>query len=173
MNNGLPPSNPEYEQLILGAILLDNQSLIDELDVTDFHLEKHRLIFSRLVNMNEKFIPIDLVTVRNELEQMGHLENAGGVMYLTYLTETYLPGLKIDHYVGEIKKASLLRRKWEDCHRAIRAIEEGKDIESVNDLLLNIGNSELTYNGNSLRPVSAKELYNLPPPKINLGRNDL
>lgn len=79
----------EAEQTILGQILWKPE-LIDQvklkLSVDDLQYGKHQLIYRAMLNLYEKRIPIDVLTLWEHLEQINQLEQSGGSSYLTYLT---------------------------------------------------------------------------------------
>jgi len=81
----VPPNNVEAEQSILSAILIDNDTLPEVLEVLseqDFYREVHAKIFRAMVELFERNEPADLVTLTNLLKQQGHLETIGGTSSL-------------------------------------------------------------------------------------------
>ena len=77
----LPPQNLEAEQAVLGGILLDNSVLpqvVEILQPRDFYRAGHRRIFESMLALFERDDTIDLITVREQLEQKNHLEESGG-----------------------------------------------------------------------------------------------
>ena len=75
------PANADAEQLVLGAIMLDDSSFViigAILEPNDFSLEKHKRIFNAMLALNEQGERIDRVTVANEL--MRRAEAIGGPM---------------------------------------------------------------------------------------------
>ena len=87
----LPPQNIEAEKSILGAILLDKESLnkvIDFLHPDYFYNRAHQIIFTAMLEMFEKREPIDLLSLSNKLDEMKQLDLVGGSGYLTTLANT-------------------------------------------------------------------------------------
>ena len=71
------PTNSDAERLVLGSILLDDAFYIQAagtLEADDFSLEKHRRIFRRMGELQDRGEKIDRVTVANELMKFGELE---------------------------------------------------------------------------------------------------
>ncbi len=89
LEKGLP-SNIEAERSILGAILLDSQvcnQAIELLRRDDFFLDSHRRIFDKMIVLSERMTPIDLVTLREELQRAGEFEQIGGATYIASLID--------------------------------------------------------------------------------------
>src|SRR6266478_3986825 len=84
------PSSVDAERSILGAILLDNavcNQAIELLRRDDFFLDSHRRIFEKMIALTERIMPIDLVTLREELSRAGEFEQIGGATYLSSLID--------------------------------------------------------------------------------------
>jgi replicative DNA helicase len=107
------PSNIDAEQLVLGAILLDDAAFVlvaGQLEPEDFSLQKHRLIYSAMSDLNERGERIDRVTVANELMKRGQLEAVDGLGYLISLDDNLPQLYNLESYVKIVKDKSLLRR---------------------------------------------------------------
>lgn len=106
------PHNLEAERSILGAVILDNHSLnaaVEKLRPDDFFLPQHRLIFSQMVQLAEKQEAIDTITLMEDLTRRNELEAAGGIAYLSQLTDG-LPRLtNVEHYARIVKEKAVLR----------------------------------------------------------------
>ena len=76
----LPPQNIEAEQMVLGAILIENDSInkvIETLTADDFYKDTHRRIFKAMLDMFESGDAIDLVTLSDALRGRTGLEAVG------------------------------------------------------------------------------------------------
>jgi replicative DNA helicase len=107
------PHSVETERSILGAVLLDNTTLHQALEVLnrdDFYLDAHRRIFEKMTVLFEKDRPIDPITLREELERSGELEQIGGVSYIASLLDGTPYLRNIEHYAKIVRDKSLLRR---------------------------------------------------------------
>jgi hypothetical protein len=106
------PHNLEAERAVLGAILLDNHALdaaVERLRSEDFFLSQHRQIFQRMIQLGEKQQAIDTVTLMEDLGSRGELEAAGGVAYLSQLTDGLPRATNVEHYARIVKEKALLR----------------------------------------------------------------
>lgn len=106
------PHNLDAERSVLGAILLDNHCLpvaLERLEPEDFFTSLHVHIFSAMVALHEKQIPIDVVTLMEELEHTKDLEAAGGIGYLSQLADDLPRITNVEHYARIVKDKSILR----------------------------------------------------------------
>ncbi len=107
------PSNLEAERSILGAILLDDKAvftIVEILKSQDFYLESHRRIFEKMLQLMNNSRPIDLVTLKEELQRANELESVGGATYLASLTDGLPRAVNIEYYAQIVKEKSTLRR---------------------------------------------------------------
>lgn len=84
----LPPQSIELEEAVLGAILIQKHSLQDVADFLKpehFYNDNHQQIYQAIINLFKKSLPIDILTVSNELKGMGKLETIGN-FYIVELT---------------------------------------------------------------------------------------
>ncbi len=133
----VPPHDSQAEKSVLGGVLLDTSaiSIIAEFMHSDyFYVPEHKLIYSAMVSMFEKQQPIDVVTLKNELQQKGTLKKVGGASYLSDLINTVPTSSYIEQY-GLIVKAHYTKRKLiEIASRTVEhAFEEQADIKKLLD----------------------------------------
>lgn len=109
------PHSDEAERAVLGCVLADADSdeaaltVVGELKAEDFYSPAHAEIFRAMQNLSYKDVPIDLITLVREAEEMGVLEKVGGLTYLTELS-AIVTASNFRHYLAIVKKTSLLRR---------------------------------------------------------------
>lgn len=85
----LQPQNLEIEKALLGAALMDNECLPDfvtTLFEDAFYLDKHKLIFKAIKHLYDLNNVVDTITVFEYLTKINQLETAGGVFYISQLT---------------------------------------------------------------------------------------
>ena len=107
------PSNVEAERSILGAILLDNMvcnQAIELLRREDFFLDSHRRIFEKMIALIERTMPIDLITLSDELRRAGEFEQIGGATYIASLIDGVPRTDTIEPYAKLVKSKSMLRK---------------------------------------------------------------
>jgi replicative DNA helicase len=85
----LQPQAIELEEVVLGALMIDNESLSDTIDSLQpeyFYKPDHQKIFEAIVNLFNNSKPVDILTVSEELKRMDVLESIGGMLYISQLT---------------------------------------------------------------------------------------
>lgn len=131
----LPPQNLSAERSLLGSILIDDEALVDVADkiaANDFYDRKHRQIFGAMVKLYQKHSPIDMLTVSNELKSQGILVEAGGVEYLSDLTN-YVPSAAHAVEYARIVREAAVRRNLTKAGEKIAdlAYKTDEDVESI------------------------------------------
>lgn len=109
----LPPQNVEAEQSVLGSLLLDKDAILKVADMItpdDFYRDDHKAIFSAMLKLFEKRMPMDVVTVSEELEKAGKFESVGGATYLTTLVNVVPTASHVEHYASIVQGKATLRR---------------------------------------------------------------
>jgi replicative DNA helicase len=133
----VPPQNIEAEQSILSAILIDNNTLPEVLEILsekDFYREVHQKIFAAMVDLFERSEPADLITVTNILKEKGQLESVGGATYLSELVDTVPMATNATHYAKIIHEKATMRRLIERAASITsRCFEDRGDMEEILD----------------------------------------
>lgn len=114
----LPPQNLEAEQMVLGAVLLENESLDkikDLLRPEDFYKDAHRRIYEAMLAMAERREAIDLITLSDALRSGNTIEKIGGASYLSMLVSLVPTAANIKHHVRLIVTASQRRQIIHAC----------------------------------------------------------
>lgn len=109
----IPPHNLEAEESLLGAILIDQETLLkigDLLTAEDFYKDSHRIMYETMQELAERHQPIDILTVGNRLEEKSLLKQIGGRTALVELTNTVSTAAHVVHYAEIVIKKALLRR---------------------------------------------------------------
>ena len=116
------PHNDEAEQTVLGCLLLDNEisyQIMSELKSDDFYSEAHKTIYSAMIDLFVKNQPIDFVTLNDKLTREDLLDRAGGIEYITMLTNVVPGASNAKYYVEIIKRDSTLRSLIMACNKII------------------------------------------------------
>ncbi len=128
------PHNIEAEQALLGCILLDVQiqpEILGTMDATDFYSDAHQNIFKSMTNVFKKNIPIDFVTLADELEKNGLIEKVGGIEYITLLTNAVPSAANFKFYFDIIKSDSIKRKLIRSGQDIIEKAYSSDDKQSV------------------------------------------
>ena len=82
----------------------------EALDESVFYKETHRKLFAALLSLYRAGVPVDLVTVTEELKKRHWLDDVEGPAYLTALTSTVPTAANIAFYCNIVKQKSILRQ---------------------------------------------------------------
>jgi replicative DNA helicase len=107
------PYNRDAEMALLGCLLIDNEiaaELVEKLSEEDFYQEAHQHVIRAMKRVFAGRKPVDLVTVSDELESERTLEKAGGITYLTELTEITPSAANYKSYYEIVVRDSLNRK---------------------------------------------------------------
>lgn len=118
----LPPCNVEAEQSVLGSMLLDGEAVITATEILraeDFYQENHQQIFKVMLDLSNRGVACDLVTVSEALHQEGKLELIGGIGYLSDLASSVPSTANVEYYARIVQEKSLLRQLIREANRII------------------------------------------------------
>ncbi|MBV9506710.1 MAG: replicative DNA helicase [Acidobacteriia bacterium] len=145
------PTNLDAERFVLGSILLDDSMYVQAagmLEPDDFSLEKHRRIFKRMGELQERNERIDRVTVANELIKFNELEACDGLSYLVSLDDGLPQIPNLESYIRIVKDKSILRRiifsSQHMMNRALAGEEAPEEIlAGAEETLLKLGEARV------------------------------
>ena len=106
------PHNLEAEKAVLGAVLIHNPqfNLAAELiNSQDFYRHAHQQIFDKMVSLSERDEVIDLVTLKEELNRAGNLNEVGGPAYIASLVDGVPKSTNVEYYAKIVKEKAILR----------------------------------------------------------------
>jgi replicative DNA helicase len=107
----LPPQAPEFEDAVLGALMVEKEAIEKiELQADDFYKLKNQTIFKAIQALREKHEPIDIFTVQNELRRMGELDAVGGQYHITLLSMGANSAANIQYHASIIKQKAVARK---------------------------------------------------------------
>ena len=100
------PHSEESERAVLAAVLLDPRvlpTISGRLRAEDFYLDKHRILYDAMLEIQEAEKTIDLRTLQAKLEHKQTLDKVGGMAYIASL-DLDLPDLgRVETYVELVK----------------------------------------------------------------------
>jgi len=125
-----PPSAPEIEASVLGAMMIEKEAVPKALELLkpeSFYLSAHKLIFEAMLSLFESGEPIDTVTLYEELKKRDQLEEAGGAVYLSKLSQDISSAANIEYHAKIILEKQILRGLITSSHEIAKAAYEGTD----------------------------------------------
>lgn len=131
------PQAKELEEAILGAIMLEKgafETAVDILKSDCFYLDSHQRIFQAMVGLANKSLPIDLLTVVEELKLRGDLEQVGGAYFVSRLTNGVVSAAHVEAHSRIVLQKFLQRELIRISGEIIRdAYEDTTDIFDMLD----------------------------------------
>ena len=131
----VPPHDNEAEQAIIGSMLTDKDAVSNSIEVLkedDFYREDNKIIYSAMLNLYNRAEPIDLITVKSELESMGNFDKVGGFEYLTELPEKVPTTANVNKYIKIVKEKSELRNLIKTANEIIElGYNQTEDVSDV------------------------------------------
>ena len=175
----VPPHDIEAEQAILGSMLTDKDAVISALEKLrdeDFYREDNRKIFTAIFNLYSKSLPIDIVTVKSELVEMGDFERIGGFEYLAELPDKVPTTANVDRYIKIVEEKSMMRRLIGMSNELISlGYDETEEVDNILDMaekkifaLAQNKSSKSYFSMNEILQTSLAELEKLCNQKGNL-----
>ncbi len=107
-----PPSAPEIEAAVLGAMLIEKEAVpksIELLTPHSFYLKEHRLIYEAMVSLFQSGEPIDTITVYDELKKREQLNDTGGAVYLSKLSQNISSAANVEYHAKIVVEKQILR----------------------------------------------------------------
>ncbi|MBE0683610.1 MAG: replicative DNA helicase [Anaerolineales bacterium] len=128
------PHSREAEEAVVGAVLINSEVYYDVaqfLSADDFYIHRNKWIWEAFSRLHEQRIPVDLLTLSEELERAGQLAEIGGSAYLTSLINQVPTSLNAEAY-GRIVEENSIRRKMINAANQIASLAyKGSTIDNV------------------------------------------
>lgn len=128
------PHNETAEQNVLGAILIDKDSIMfvsELLKPEDFYIEMNGLIYEAMLGLYEERVPIDLITLEDKLRKM-RKQNKINSSYLTDLVDRVMTAVNVNSYAEIVKensvRRSLIRAGYEAAELGYKEDKQMKEI---------------------------------------------
>ena len=152
------PHDFDAEQCVIGCCLIDKYSVtraVEALTKEDFYDEVNQIMFFCISNLFNRSEPVDIITMKNELENIGQLEKVGGLEGVSSFPERVPTAANIEHYIKIVSE------------------------KSTNRKLINLSN-EIARNGfdatisiDSLLDFAEKEIFEITQKKNTKGASNL
>ena len=131
----VPPHDIEAEQAIIGSMLTDKDAVISAIEVLkpdDFYREDNKIIYEAILNLYNRSEPIDVITVRAELESMGKIDNVGGLEYLVELPDKVPTTANSMKYIKIVEEKSSLRKLIKTANEIIElGFNPTEDVDDI------------------------------------------
>ena len=133
----IPPHDIDAEQAVLGSMLTDKDAVnaaIETLKEDAFYRDDNRIIYQAIVNLYSKSEPIDIITLKDELESMDKFEQVGGYEYLASLPDKVPTTANVQKYIKIVEEKSILRSLIKTANEIIElGYSPTEDVEDIMD----------------------------------------
>ena len=134
----IPPHNAEAEQTVLASCMIDHiavEKVVNLLKYDDFYYEANKEIYDSIKQIHLQNIPVDAVTVFEELKKRGKIDYVGGFEYLVTLTENIITSKNVEAYCNIIREKSTLRKLIDASQEIIeKGYKENDDVQRIIEL---------------------------------------
>lgn len=132
----IPPQALDLEEGVLGALMLEPNAITTVIDILQpvvFYKEAHQKIFFAIRELFHKKLPVDILTVTSELKSLGTLEEVGGPLYISQLTNRVASAANVEYHSRILSQKFIQRELIRVSSEVIR--EAYEDSTDVFDLL--------------------------------------
>ncbi len=185
------PHNRQAEEAVLGSVLINPESYYDVgqiLDADNFYIIRNRWIWEVFTYLHENRIPIDNLTLSEELENRGQLEEIGGQAYLMMLVNQTPSSLNAQAYARIVEETSVRRRMLTAANEMAKlAYQEDRELDSIIDSaeksVFNLSERRVRrdmqpiqtivsdyYNRVSIQSASGEEIKGVPTELLDLDK---
>ena len=107
---------------------------LEVLKAEDFYREDNKLIFEAIVNLYNRAQPVDIITLKTELQSMKQLEAVGGLEYIAQLPDKVPTTANVEQYIKIVEEKSALRALIKTANDLINlGYDQTQEVEDILD----------------------------------------
>ena len=133
----IPPQDCDAESAVLGSMLSDKDAVISAIEILredDFYREDNKIIYAAMQNLYSRSEPVDIITLKDELNSMGKFEAVGGLEYIVELPEKVPTTANVDRYIKIVEEKAILRNLLKTANEIITlGYDPTKEVEEIMD----------------------------------------
>ena len=133
----IPPHDIEAEQAVIGSMLTDKDAImsaVETLKPEDFYREDNKIIYEAILNLYNRAEPVDIITLKTELQSMKQLETVGGLEYIAELPDKVPTTANVEQYIKIVEEKSALRALIKTANDLISlGYDQTQDVEDILD----------------------------------------
>lgn len=122
---------------VLGAMLIDKDALeaiTEILQPKHFYNDTHARIYEAVLDLRQRNLPVDVVTLSEELRKTDRLEALGGQKYLAELMEKVATAAHTQAYANIVKEKALLRELIRVSTAVVeKSFEGSEEVDKIMD----------------------------------------
>lgn len=119
----LPPQSKNMETAVIGAVLIEKDAIHIAINIIHeecFYVDAHQRIWKAINSLYHSNLPIDLLTVTEQLKKTDELENTGGPFYIAQLSNCIGSAANIETHAYVVKECYLKRKLITCCTSSIK-----------------------------------------------------
>lgn len=171
----VPPQAPDLEEAILGAVMMEKHALNDVLEILrphHFYKPAHEKIFDAIRVLFEKSLPVDILTVTQELRSRGQLDEVGGPAFITQLTRRISSAANVEFYARIITEKFILREMIRIGSEMVNeSFDETADVLNLLDhaqqKVFDLAEENIKKNVESISDIIRKAIKNIESAKAH------
>ena len=177
--NKVPPHDNDAEQAVLACMLFDNEGAriaIEGLDSQDFYSPAHQLIFSAISDLYNGAMPVDIITTKNKLIEMGVLEKVGGPEYIIKLATLASTSANTKEYANIVKEKSgyraiinIANKISDDSFRSTEGVDS--ILAEAENSIMNVAQNRRSENFRPIEEIVAEAIDKIE--KVNQADNPI
>lgn len=133
----IPPHDIEAEQAVIGSMLTDKEAISSAIEVLkpeDFYREDNKIIYEAILNLYNRAEPVDIITLKTELQSMKQLEAIGGLEYIAELPDRVPTTANVEQYIKIVEEKSALRALIKTANDLINlGYDQTQEVEDILD----------------------------------------
>ena len=109
----MPPQAIEIERAVLGAMMFEQRAIVLAVEILDpscFYNTTHSQIFEAIMDLFERGVAVDQLTLAEELKRRDQLYEVGGAIYLAELSVKVVSAANIDVHARIVLEKALSRQ---------------------------------------------------------------
>ena len=131
----IPPNDQEAETAVLASMLFDREAIAAACEIVhgeDFYRPDNQIIFETMVELFNRSIPVDIVTLSDKLAEKGMLEQIGGRDKITDLAAQHYSSANIKRHAEIVAEKSILRQLIKSANFIVNAgYEAREDVSAI------------------------------------------
>jgi hypothetical protein len=158
--------SPEAEMSVVGGMFIDADAIAraaDLIQASDFHAERHRILFRAMLDVWRSGGVVDAVTLSEYLKNAGAFEAAGGAAYLAQLMDAVPTAANIEYHARIVRERALERQATELAKEIAQNPRNTTARELLSKALADL--SAQSHHRPRFQPLTDEEVEALPPPE--------
>ena len=131
----MQPQATEIERAVLGALMIDKNAILSVgslLKTESFYEPRNQKVYSAIIELSMHELPVDILTVTEQLARQGDLEAVGGPSYVTELSSSVASSVNVEYHARIIAQKYLLREVISlSSNVQTQAFDETTDVDDM------------------------------------------